>query len=190
MPLAANQNSELDLRLARQLKALRLENGLSLEALAARCGISRATLSRIENREVSPSTADLGKLCPVYGLSLSRLLVLAESSFEAKLAREAQLVWHDPQGGIERRLVSPPNTGLRGEVIECRLQPRALISYEKPPRPNLEHHLVMAQGALTLSVADQTYVLSAGDCLRYVLNGPSRFEADARFGAKYLLFMI
>lgn len=54
---------DLDARLARRLAELRTSRGWSLDALAARSGVSRATLSRLENAEVSPTAALLGKLC-------------------------------------------------------------------------------------------------------------------------------
>ena len=51
-------------RLAQRLRELRHERGWSLDELAARSGVSRATLSRLENNEVSPTAAVLGRLCP------------------------------------------------------------------------------------------------------------------------------
>ena len=48
------QDPDLDQRLAGRLKALRLARGWSLDELAGRAGVSRATLSRLENAEVSP----------------------------------------------------------------------------------------------------------------------------------------
>ena len=53
---------DLDLRIAGRLKALRAERGWSLDALARRSNVSRATLSRLENAEVSATANVLGRL--------------------------------------------------------------------------------------------------------------------------------
>ena len=48
---------DLDRRIAQRLKALRLARGWSLDELAGMAGVSRATLSRLENAEVSPTAS-------------------------------------------------------------------------------------------------------------------------------------
>ena len=54
----------LDMRIASRLKGLRQERGWSLDELAGRAGVSRATLSRLENAEVSPRPACWGGCAP------------------------------------------------------------------------------------------------------------------------------
>jgi transcriptional regulator with XRE-family HTH domain len=180
----------INLRMAQRLKALRVERGWSLEQLSARSGVSRATLSRLENAEVSPTATVLGKLCATYGLTLSRLMFMVEDGFLPILRRNDQLVWTDAESGFERRSVSPPSQQLAGEVIECTLKPGTTISYERSPRPGLEHHLVMLEGTLTLTVEGQAHMLKAGDCLRYQLFGSTTFATPSDHGARYLLFMV
>ena len=180
----------IDGRIAARLAALRAERGWSLEALARRSGVSRATLSRLENAEVSPTASVLQKLCAAYGITLSRLVMLAEDGFPARLGRKDQPVWKDPSVGFTRRSVSPPSRELAGEALDCEIEPGQVIAYEVPPRPGLEHHLVMLAGRLTVTVAGEAHELMPGDCLRYRLFGPSRFETPADSGAHYLLFMV
>lgn len=187
-----NRNASLclDTRIAERLKALRLEHGWSLEALATRSGVSRATLSRLENGEVSPTTTVLARLCSTYGMTLSRLMLMAEEAFAPLVAREDQPEWRDGPAGFTRRSVSPPAASLAGEAIECHLAPGSDIAYDAPPRPGLEHHLILIDGALTIHVESAVHVLKPGDCLRYRLYGESRFETPAETPARYLLFMV
>jgi quercetin dioxygenase-like cupin family protein len=98
--------------------------------------------------------------------------------------------WTDPETGYCRRAISPPAPGLAGEVIEVELKPGTRIAYDRPPRTGLEHHLVMRDGALTLTVDGMVHRLSSGDCLRYKLHGESLFETPADSGAHYYLFMV
>jgi len=179
----------IDQRIAERLRALRQERGWSLEDLATRCGVSRATLSRLENAEVSATASALGRLCQAYGMTLSRLIHLVEDDFPPLVQRAGQTVWEDARSGFARRIVSPPARALAGEAMEGVLRPGARITYEGPPRAGLEHHLVLLEGALRVTVDGVAHALHPGDCLRYQLRGPSRFEAGEA-GARYLLFTV
>jgi len=52
--------------LADHLRMLRVDRDLTLQELAAKSGVSRATLSRIENAEVSPTAESLGRLASAF----------------------------------------------------------------------------------------------------------------------------
>lgn len=186
----SEDGDDTDHRLARRVKSLRVERGWSLDELARQSGVSRATLSRLENAEVSPTASVLGRLCAAYGLPLSRLMMMVEDAFPAVVGRTDQAVWHDPDVAFARRMVSPPARTLAGEVIACTLGAGVTIDYETPPRPGLEHHLVLVEGALAVTVEGTRHALAPGDCLRYRLHGASRFETPADAGAHYLLFMV
>ncbi len=177
-------------RLAERLKRLRHERRWSLVQLTERSGVSRATLSRLENGEVSPTTEALAKLCSAYGMTMSRLLLMVEEDFSPVVREQDQAVWKDSKGGFTRRVVSPPAGPLAAEVIACELKPGAVISYETPPVPGLEHHLYLQEGRLDLTVDGQTHELVQGDCLRYQLYGASEFRTLADSPAKYLLVLV
>ncbi|WP_333673388.1 XRE family transcriptional regulator, partial [Elioraea tepidiphila] len=179
-----------DRRLAERLRALRGERGWSLDELARRSGVSRATLSRLENAEVSPTAAVLGRLCAAYGLSVSRLMAQVEAAFVPLVRRDAQAEWVDPAGGFRRRQVSPPARELAGEAVECVLDPGVRVAYDRPPRAGLEHHLLLREGRLAVTLDRVRHELGPGDCLRYRLEGASVFETPAECGARYVLFIV
>lgn len=182
--------SNTEQRLAQRLKQLRVEQGWSLDQLAKASEVSRATLSRLENGEVSPTTAVLGKLCAAYGLAMSRLLRMVEDGFPPVLRRAQQSVWSDPDSGFRRRGVSPPSRALAGEALECELDAGATIAYAASPRPGMEHHLLLQEGALRVTVDGQSHDLLPGDCLRYQLHGASAFVTPPGSGARYFLFIV
>jgi transcriptional regulator with XRE-family HTH domain len=180
----------IDQRIAQRLKGLRAERDWSLDELAKRTRVSRATLSRLENAEVSPTTSVLGKLCAAYGMTLSRLLRMVEDDFAPLVRHAQQPEWRDSAAGFTRRSVSPPAQRLAGEAIDVELKPGAHIAYEAPPRPGLEHHLLLLEGRLEVVVEGHSYDLNPGDCLRYQLFGTSVFTTRAGSGARYVLFMV
>lgn len=179
-----------DLRLGARLRALRQARGWSLDRLAELSSVSRATLSRLETGEVSGTASVLNRLCAAHGLTLSRLMGMVEGEFPALVLAAAQEVWVDPAAGYTRRVVSPPSPSLKGEAIRAAIEPGQMIAYDHPPRPGLEHHLVMLSGRLTVTVEGVAHALQAGDALRYQLHGDSRFETPPDTGATYLLFLV
>ena len=189
IPLPGGADST-DLRIAQRLRALRAERNWSLDELAKRSGVSRATLSRPENADVSPTAHVLGKLCTAYGLPMSRLMRMVEDHFIALVPRAQQVVWQDPGAGFRRRSLSPPSHTLAGEALECELAPSTRIEYEASPRPGLEHHLVLLEGRLSVSVDGCQHSLLPGDCLRYQLFGASAFATGPDAAARYLLFIL
>lgn len=177
----------LDRRLAARLQRLRAQRGWTLDDLAARSGVSRATLSRLERGETSPTASLLNRLCAAHGLSMSRLLAEVEARPVRRLALAEQASWRDPASGFVRRMVSPPAAGFAGELIAGELPAGARVHYDEVSVPGLEHHLLLLEGALTLTLDGTSHHLQPGDSLRYRLWGPSTFEAPGPRPARYVL---
>ena len=178
---------ELDRRLAARLQRLRLQRGWTLEELAGRSGVSRATLSRLERGETSPTAALLNRLCAAHGLSMSRLMAEVEARPVRRLPLAEQASWRDPGTGFVRRMVSPPSAGFAAELIAAELPAGARIHYDEVSVPGLEHHLLLIDGALVLTLDGERHALQPGDSLRYRLWTPSTFEAPGPASARYVL---
>jgi transcriptional regulator with XRE-family HTH domain len=185
----AECSSAADMRLAERLRALRRARSWSLDELSALSGVSRASLSRIENGEVSPTASVLGRLAGAHRTTVSRLLADIEGEAPALVRRSEQREWVDPATGFRRRLVSPPAVDFDCELLSCELPVGARIDYPLPPRLGLEHHLYLMEGALELTIEDTLHRLHAGDCLRFKLMGPSRFFATGPRAARYILVL-
>jgi transcriptional regulator with XRE-family HTH domain len=181
---------DLDARLAARLAKLRAEHGWSLEELAQRSGVSRSTLSRLERREISPTTAALSRLCTVYRRTMSQLLAEVEPEPPQLVTADRQPVWRDDAAGFFRRSVSPPHPGMRGELVEAVLQPGADLSYDEPPIPGLEHHVLVLDGMLEVTVDGHRREVRAGDCLRFRLWGPDRFRCLGDKEVRYLIMIV
>src|ERR1700727_203415 len=91
-------------RLARRLRLEREARSWSLADLAERSGVAKATISKIEREEVSPTAVILVRLAGAFDLTLAGLLLRAESQQRLTRAGE-QPVWRDPKTGYLRRQV-------------------------------------------------------------------------------------
>jgi transcriptional regulator with XRE-family HTH domain len=184
-----NAEGQFERQLAERLANLRTAAGWSLDELAAKSGVSRATLSRLERAETSPTATLLSRLARAYGLPLSRLLAEAEA-LPVRLLRSAdQPLWHDVQSGFERRMRCPPLAGFATEVIEARLAPGAELVYEEPTVARLEHHLCLLDGQLRLVLQGQAFELGDGDSISFCCIGRTVFTNPGAEPARYLLAM-
>src|SRR5438105_10875341 len=96
---------DLSSRLAHRLRLERDSRGWSLAELAGRSGVSKATISKIERGEVSPTAVVLVRLAGAFDLTLAGLLLRAEGEGK-RLSRAAeQPLWRDPETGYLRKQV-------------------------------------------------------------------------------------
>ncbi|MEM9630746.1 MAG: XRE family transcriptional regulator [Pseudomonadota bacterium] len=182
--------SDLEQDLARRLVDLRRARNWPLEELAENTGISRATLSRIERGDTSPTASVLGRLAGAYGVSMGELFGADTEVVDRHIPRSSQSVWHDAETGFQRRSLTPATSGYRGTVIEGVLPPGATISYAAPPVPGLEHHLVLLEGELRCTLGQDTFDLAAGDAFRFRLETSNSYAAIGESPARYFLTVI
>jgi transcriptional regulator with XRE-family HTH domain len=178
---------DIDARLATRIQALRSDRGWTLDELANESGLSRATCSRIERAETSPTAAQLGRLCSALKLTMSQLLSPLDAPAAEIVRRGQQSLWTDPETGFRRRIVSPPSKDLTMEMIESELPAGADITYDAPPLAGMEQHIWMLSGTLDFSHGDTVHHLEAGDCLRLHLWGRTRFQVPGADPAHYLV---
>lgn len=176
-----------DLALAKHLEKVRSERGLSLAEVAALTGISRATLSRVERAETSPTANVMGRLCAAYNTSMSRLLMALETDTPRHTRFADAAEWRDSESGFRRKALSPPAESFAVEIAWGSLPVGADLSYQKPPIEGLEQHILVLQGALSLTFNEQNFELIAMDCLALKLHGASRFRNLGDAEAQYLI---
>src|SRR6266404_6234346 len=114
--------------LAARIAIEREARGWSLAELAAKSGVSRAMISKIERSEASPTAALLGRLSGAFGLTLSSLLARAELHGGRVLRAAEQPQWRDPETAYVRRHVSPASD-LPIELIQVELPAGAEVTF-------------------------------------------------------------
>lgn len=181
-------------RIAANVRDLRTRLGLSLAALSSACGVSRSTLSVIERGESSPTAVVLDRIASGLGVSLGTLVADPATGAEAPsplVRRDDQPVWHDPASGYLRRAVSPPAAGSPLEIVEVRFPPGGRVAFETGVRSAVVHQqLWLLEGAMEVTVGDETHRLEAGDCLAYRLDRPTMFHNPTGRPARYAVVVV
>ncbi|MFC3163361.1 helix-turn-helix domain-containing protein [Ciceribacter thiooxidans] len=169
-----------------RVRALRNERGLTLDQLAEMSGVSRAMISRIERAETSPTAVLLARLCSALGLSLSVFFDTAAGASEPLARRVDQPVWRDPESGYLRRVVGPPGTGSRVDVVEVEFPPAAEVRFGSQPASRTQwQHVWLFEGEMELAVGERTYRLAAGDCLHMNVGEVHAFRNPTDKPARY-----
>src|SRR4051794_813156 len=141
--------------------AQRAALGLSLDATAARTGVSRAMISRIERGEVHASAVVLDRLCAGLGISLSALFAREAVAAPPLLRHAEQPVWQDPATGYVRRDVAPMGTGSPVRIVEIAFPAGAEVAFDRNPRRVIDQHLWLLEGEVEVAAAGAVHRLAA-----------------------------
>ena len=78
----------IDARIARRVRTLRTERGLSLDALASKCAVSRSMLSLVERGESSAAAVVLEKIATGLGAPLATLFEESNAAAEPRISAQ------------------------------------------------------------------------------------------------------
>jgi len=181
---------DINIRIAQQVRELRLARGYTLDVLATRCQVSRSAISLIERGEASPTAVVLEKLANGLGVSLTQLFDIPQNnqSPQPMVRRTQQSEWKDPETGYIRRQVSPPNWKSPFQIVEIEFPPQSRITYEISETSKVvQQQLWVVEGEIDIQLGDSFYALSTGDCLAMQLNQPVIYSNNSSQVARYIL---
>ncbi len=188
IPATAPLADSINGRIAARVRALRVEKGLTLDALADRCDVSRSMLSLIERGESSPTAVVLEKIATGLDVALATLFenpVAAPSPVSRRGDRES---WRDPQSGYVRRNISPASFPSPLQIVDVVLPAGARVAYETGARDiNIHQQVWIQEGSIEITVGDVTHRLSQDDCLAMQLDAPITFHNPTRKPARYIV---
>lgn len=184
---ARSGQQELDRAVGDRLRKLRSSAGLTLNQLAARSGVSRGMISRVERGEGSATAVLLGRLCAALDVTLSAVIGLSDSPPE-RLARFAdQPVWRDPDTGYRRRHASAQNVASGVEIIVVDLPGGARVPYNPWGRRAYTQQLLILEGRLVVHIDLKRFDLFEGDCLDFDVMRAVSFENPGDQPTKYIV---
>ena len=177
-------------RIAARVRELRTAQGLSLDALATRSGVSRSMISLIERGESSPTAVVLERLSVGLGVTMAAMFESAagaETASDGPVARrEDQPEWKDPGSGYVRRNVSPPGAPQPMQIVEVRFPAGARVAFETGARDVRVHQQVwVLEGRIDVTLGRERHRLAEGDCLAMQLDRPTLFHNPTRKSTRY-----
>ena len=177
---------DLSTRLAHRLRLERDSRGWSLADLAERSGVSKATISKIDRAEVSPTAVVLVRLASAFDLTLAGLMLRAEGQ-GMRLARAAdQPQWRDPETGYLRRQVySRPDHPI--EIIRVEMPARQQVTLPASSYAHIRQAVWVQSGALVITEAGERHELGAGDCLGFGSPAETTFANEAAAPCSYVV---
>jgi transcriptional regulator with XRE-family HTH domain len=177
----------LSVMVGRRVAERRAALKLPLEEIAARTGVSRAMISRIERGEVHASAVVLDKLCAGLGISLSALF--AHEGGAPLLRRADQPVWQDPATGYVRREVAPAGTGSPVRIVEVEFPEGAEVAFGRSPHRTIVQHVWVIEGEIEVTAAGSVYEVAAGDCLHMKVAEGNSFRNRSGRTARYAVIL-
>lgn len=153
-------------QIARRVRLERETRGWSLADLAEHSGVSKATISKIEREEVSPTAVVLVRLAGAFDLTLAGLLLRAEGAGK-RLSRAAeQAIWRDPETGyIRKQVFIRPDHPL--EVVRVDLPAGKRVVLPASSYAHIRQVVWVLRGDLVIVEGGDRHRLSAGDCLGF-----------------------
>ncbi|WP_168214994.1 helix-turn-helix domain-containing protein [Mycolicibacterium sp. ELW1] len=159
---------EFETAIARNVRQLRQQLGLSVADMATRVGISKAMMSKIENVQTSPSLSTLALLAKGFDVPVSTLFRGADVERPAafvKAGTGARIVRNGTKAGHEYELLG----SLRGEHkrLECLL---VTLSEKSTTYPLFQHpgteFIYVLEGVMDYAHSRSVYRLHPGDSLQ------------------------
>ncbi|WP_190126122.1 helix-turn-helix domain-containing protein [Streptomyces inusitatus] len=168
---------QLTQALARNLKRWRGERGFTLDALAARAGVSRGMIIQIEQARTNPSVGTTVKLADALGVSITTLLDHERGARVQVVPPErAVRMWSTSTGSFTRLLVGAEGRG-PVELWSWRLMPGDRSESDAHPEGTVEL-IHVTEGELTLVVDGEPFPVPAGNSASFEANAPHAYRND------------
>ncbi|HEY4084057.1 MAG TPA: XRE family transcriptional regulator [Burkholderiaceae bacterium] len=173
------------------LQSLRQAQGLSLDELSRRAGVSKSMLSQIERNQANPTVAVVWRLANALRVELSELLggeKAAAPAIETVQAHATPALF-SPDGLCQLRILGPIDLAGQFEWYELRVEPGGALE-SAAHEPGSREHLSVLSGELEVSAAGKAQALKAGETARYAVDGPHAIRNRSQQVAVGLLVVL
>jgi len=167
-PDMKRQQVIIEAEIGKRIKALRSENGVTLERLALQTGFSKGYLSKVEKSEKAPPVSTLGTIARAFGVSISFLL--GEENFQTSISmvkrRERPLI---ARGGS--------TFGYSYEAVAYNFKNKMMepfvltLPVHQQKKTVFQHEgqelLFVLQGTMKFLYGTEEYIVGKGDCIYF-----------------------
>jgi transcriptional regulator with XRE-family HTH domain len=182
-------HEELGGAIAANLRRLRAERGLTLDAVAERADVSRGTVIQVEQARANPSIATLCRLADALGVGVASLIAPPPGPRVTVQRRgEAVALWSSPAGSEARFLLGtdPPQIV---ELWDWTLAPGDGFDGEAHTGGTIEMLLVL-EGELTVHVGDEVRRLATGDSILFEAEVAHRYVNEGEEADRFVMSVL
>ena len=173
----------------RNVRALRQQRRMTIDALATAAGISRGTVIQIETARGNPSIATLAALAAALRVGVTSLIEDAsEPRVIVRRAAEAATLWSSAAGSnaVFRIGTDPPDVV---ELWDWTLQPGDGFDGEAHPMGTQEVLSVLS-GRLGLRVGATEQHLDTGDTVLFQAHAPHRYSGIGDGPVRFVMVVL
>ena len=171
---------------AKNVRRLREERGLSLDELARRSGVSKSMLAQIERGDGNPTLSTLWKLSNGMQVPFDALTVRRKSDCERVRTEEIEPLLEDG-GRVRNYPIFPDDGDRRFAVYYLELEPGSSWQSEPHLRGTMEFITVFA-GSIEIETAGRRLTVRAGEHVRFRGDAPHAYRSTG--GETAVLHMI
>ncbi|MBT3273610.1 MAG: helix-turn-helix transcriptional regulator [Spirochaetales bacterium] len=181
--------------IGQNIQRIRKEQGLTLDVLSEKSGVSKAMLSQIESEKVNPTVATVWKISQGLNVEINGLLAgggEAGRSFRVTRRKEITALETD-EAGLHMKVLSPVSLVEDLEMY--------LLTFEKggsldsaPHFPRTKEYVTVIDGTVRIRAGENTTELNAGDFATYhcdiehsmenLSDGPATVHLVVRFNKR------
>lgn len=176
--------NDYDELVARNVKRLRAERKLSMAALAGASGLSKQTVSKIEQGEGNPTLGTLEAIAMALGTSARALITEWGSSIRVQSSAGAN--WVETNNGDVRMLEQLYGSGYVRSVI-VRLEASLPGPAAEPLSSGALHQVYVISGEAEVGPIGQTVVLTTEDYVKFPADLPHMFVARSERALLHVL---
>ncbi|WP_439876107.1 helix-turn-helix domain-containing protein [Bacillus mycoides] len=169
---------EIQLILAKNIKAIREKEKLSLEKVSQLTGVSKTMIGQIERGDSSPTLTTIWKIANGLKVSFTSLINNPQADTKVVLRNDVQVLSED--NGRYKVYPSFPFQDERNfEIYTVEIEAEGKLSSEAH-KEGAEEFITVFEGELTIEINDCQYKLSSGDSIRFKADRPHTYKNSGR----------
>jgi transcriptional regulator with XRE-family HTH domain len=161
---------------AANVRALRLEAGLTLADLATAAGLGKSTLAQLESGKANPSVETLWAIAAALRVPFARIVEEERPSLKVVRARDVPAMRSEETPGWAGRLLSASQRRGTFDLYALDLE-AGNVRHAEPHQAGVVEHLVVVQGRLRVGPQSGPVELAAGDLVSFAADVPHMYEA-------------
>lgn len=177
--------NELTHAVASHVRSLRAQRGLSLSELARMAGLSKATLSALEQGSGNPTVDTVWALSQALNVPVGALMRTTDERQSTRVVRAGE--GEELSGSVLNvRLLAQPDRASRIELLAATIIGHDARNSE-PHAAGTVEHIIVREGRMTVGPIEDPVELHPGDYASFLADRPHLYRADSDSAAALIV---